>query len=110
MGWEGDCPRELVRRGRFEPKTMFSVFFKRSGLVHLSYLENGKTINHELYIEECLKSIVKVLKNEKNITRSVTKIVSAIDKKEWIKTFDKWVERMRLCISSQGYYFEHLLK
>ena len=173
---EGDCPRELVRQGRFEPKTMFSVFFKRSGLVHLSYLEKGKTINHELYIEECLKPIVKVLKNErpitgaknikfhhdnarphihknvfeylegekfvmmphppyspdlapcdfwlfdyikdrlgtckdaKELTRSITKIVSAIDKKEWSKTFDKWVERMRLCISSQGYYFEHLLK
>ncbi len=37
------------------------------GLIHLRYLEKGKTINHELYIEECLKPIVKILKNERPI-------------------------------------------
>ena len=34
----------------------------------MSYLEKEKTINHELYIKECLKPIVKVLKNERPIT------------------------------------------
>ncbi len=42
----------------------------------------------------------------KSLKASITKIVSGIDKKEWSKTN----EQMRLWISSQGYYFEHLLK
>ena len=29
----------------FEPKTMFSIFFKSYGVVHLSYLDKGKTID-----------------------------------------------------------------
>ena len=66
--YQGEKPRTVVRRGRFGPKTIFSVFFKRSDVVHLCYLESGKTINHEKYIDDCLKSIVKVLKKERPVT------------------------------------------
>ena len=34
---------------------MFSVFVKRSGVVHLCYLESGKNINHETYIDDFLE-------------------------------------------------------
>ena len=40
---EGQSPRTVVKRYQFEPKTMFSIFFKSSGMVHLTYLESGKT-------------------------------------------------------------------
>ena len=53
------------------PKMLFaeavSNLFKR-GLVHISFLEEGRTIDHHSYIEDCLKPIVKVLKNERPIT------------------------------------------
>ena len=48
--YEGEKPKTVVRQSRFEHKTTFSVFFKRSGLVHLCFLERGKPINHSVYL------------------------------------------------------------
>ena len=44
-----------------------------------------------------------------SLYESVTKFMKSLKKEEYKKTFDKWTERMELCISSQGDYFEHLL-
>ena len=35
---EGEAPRTVVKSGRFGPKTMFCIFFKKSGPLHISYL------------------------------------------------------------------------
>ena len=43
-------PETHVRRGRFEKKTMFSVFFRSSGLVHVTYVDKGETIDSKYYI------------------------------------------------------------
>jgi hypothetical protein len=37
-------------------------------------------------------------------------IYSFDKKKEYKKTFDKWIERMKLYVSNEGDYFEHLMK
>ena len=34
---EGESQITEVRQGRFKPKTMFSIFFKSNGVVHVSY-------------------------------------------------------------------------
>jgi hypothetical protein len=34
----------------------------------------------------------------------------SIPKEEYEKTFQKWIERMELCIQNNGDYFEHLIK
>ena len=36
---DGEKPLTVVRRGRYEPKFMYSVFFKTTGLVHLHVME-----------------------------------------------------------------------
>ena len=41
---------------------------------------------------------------------AITKITHSINKKDYIKTFDTWLERMQLCVYNQGNYFEHLMK
>ena len=41
---------------------------------------------------------------------SITEILSKIPQKEYLKTFEKWKERMELCIKYKGEYFEHLIK
>jgi histone-lysine N-methyltransferase SETMAR len=62
---QGQSPRTVVRRNRFEPKTMFSIFFKTTGLVHISYVDNGKAIDAESYIENCLKPTFAALKQQR---------------------------------------------
>ena len=42
---EGESPRTLVRQGHFKPKTILSIFFKSNGVVRVSYLDKGKTID-----------------------------------------------------------------
>ena len=42
--------------------------------------------------------------------QEVSKVMENIPEKEFKKTFDKLLERMELCISNNGGYFEHLMK
>jgi [histone H3]-lysine36 N-dimethyltransferase SETMAR len=58
----GDCPKTVVRRSHFEPKSMISVFFKSTGPVLIDCLERGKTIDNKYYIENCLKPAIKTVK------------------------------------------------
>lgn len=173
---EGESPATIVRPGKFDSKTMFTIFFKNDGPVLITYLERGQTIDAESYIENCLKPIVSTLNLERprsgaksykihddnarphvhksvnnfltehgiktirhppyspdlapcdfwlfsyikerldshdnaiSLSKQITKVLSAIDKKEWQKTFHKWIERMETCIKCKGEYFEHLVK
>ena len=65
--WVGkDEPaRTIVRRGRFEPKFMFCVFFKSTGPVYVNYLDRGKTIDAAYYIQQCLKPIVREINKQR---------------------------------------------
>lgn len=56
---EGENQRTVVKLGRYEPKLMFCIFFKQSGVVQITYFEKGATINHQSYIDYCLKPIVE---------------------------------------------------
>ena len=47
----GDPPPTVVRRSRFAPKTLFSIFFKSTGPVLIHHVERGQTIDHQYYIE-----------------------------------------------------------
>ena len=173
---EGEYPRTVVRRDRYEPKSMFSIFFRTTGMVHIDCLKKGETISSQYYIENCLEPIVNEINRQRpnsgtknmkflhdnarpHVTNGVksylndngftiirhppyspdlapsdfwlfdrikshldehtdvqsqklqiTKIMQEIPKDEYKKTFDKWVERMELCIMNDGHYFEHLIK
>jgi len=48
--------------------------------------------------------------DEKSLIKSITKIVKEIPHKEWIKTFNKYIERLEKCVDVEGSYFEHLMK
>ena len=56
---EGENVRTVVRRDRFEPKTMFSIFFKTTGVLHIDCMEKGLTITSNYYVENCLYPVLK---------------------------------------------------
>jgi histone-lysine N-methyltransferase SETMAR len=62
---KGQPPRTVVKQGRFDPKTMFSIFLKSSGLVHCSYVDKGKTIDSKKYIEDSLKPLIESIKMQR---------------------------------------------
>ena len=46
--------------------------------------------------------------NAESLASQIVEIVETIPYQEYIKTFNKWLERMRLCVENKGGYFEHL--
>ena len=48
MSWvkKGQSPRIITRLGRFDPKFMHTIFFKRSGVVQMPRLDKGKNMIH----------------------------------------------------------------
>jgi histone-lysine N-methyltransferase SETMAR len=61
----GDSPPTVVRHSHFSPKTLFSIFFKSTGPVLIHYVERGETIDHQYYIDYCLKSLIDNIKEQR---------------------------------------------
>ncbi|CAF1552172.1 unnamed protein product [Rotaria sp. Silwood1] len=175
--WVGanEPPRTIVRRNRFEPRTLFCFFFKSTGSLLIHKVDKGKTIDHDYYIDNCLIPVINEIRkkekssrttykmlhdngpphthpdvidylmeegieiiphpsyspdlapcdfwlndyiknkltdhtNEESLAQEVSTIVKNIPINEFKKTFDKLLERMKLCIENNGDYFEHLIK
>ena len=47
---------------------------------------------------------------QKSLASQIVEIVETISHQEYIKTFNKWLERMRLCVENKGDYFEILVR
>jgi histone-lysine N-methyltransferase SETMAR len=171
----GDPPPTIVRRNRFAPKTLFSIFFKSTGPLLIHRVARGQTIDHRYYIDNCLQPLIDEIKHRRpsygtnhiilhhdngkphvhkcvsdylqsegtetiphppyspdlspcdfwlfhlikrnlsdqsdaqSLQHAVTDFMYSLSAEEYRKTFDKWVERMQLCVDNQGYYFEHLM-
>ncbi|XP_065657983.1 histone-lysine N-methyltransferase SETMAR-like [Hydra vulgaris] len=65
---EGESPRTIVRCDRFQPKNMFYIFFKPTGVVHLGYVEKGDTITSEYYTKNCLKPLICEINKQRRKT------------------------------------------
>jgi len=61
----GQNARTVVRRDRFEPKHMYSVFFKTSGLVHIDVMEKGEAITAQNYKVNCLDPIFEETRKQR---------------------------------------------
>ena len=64
---QGQSPGTVVRRSQYEPKTLFSIFFRSNGGVLVHSVDKGETIDRFYYINNCLKAVVKELKQERPI-------------------------------------------
>ena len=64
---EGEKVRTVVKIGQFESINKFTIFYRTSSVVHISYLDKGKTKDHQTYIKDCLKTIVSTLKEQRTM-------------------------------------------
>ncbi len=63
----------------------------------------------DFWLFNCLKCSLDTYPDATSLARAITKELNSIPIHEYQKTFQKWIERMRLCIEHHGDYFEHLL-
>ena len=61
----GDPPPTVVREGRFAPRTLFSIFFKSTGPMLIHRIERGQTIDHQYYINRCLRPLIDEIKHQR---------------------------------------------
>ena len=61
----GNPPPTVVRRSRFAPRTLLSIFFKSTGAVFIHRVERGQTINHEYDINSSLEPVLEEIKNQR---------------------------------------------
>ena len=178
MSWvaEGDSASTVVKRNRYEPKSMFTVFFRSTGVVFVDCLESGQTVSAIYYRDNVLKPVMEKVREQKVISGvksmkilhdnarphtaklvktylqeegiiaidhppyspdlapcdfwlfskikreldshpdvqslkiQITEVLEKIPQEEYLKTFKKYLERMQLCITNRGDYFEHLIE
>lgn len=62
---EGQSPGTAVKRNRYEPKVLFSIFFKSNGFVIIHAVGKGQTIDRFYYIDQLLKRVIKEVKKQR---------------------------------------------
>ncbi|CAF1411319.1 unnamed protein product [Rotaria sordida] len=171
----GDPSSTVVRRSHFAPKTLPCIFFKSAGPVLIHSFKRGQTIDHQYYINNCLRPVIDEIRKQRlflgiqsiklhhdngrshmhedvvnylqsegvtimqhapnspglapcdfwlfnlikqdldhqddseSLHGAVIKFMLSLRKEEYKKTFDKWIQRMHLCINNWGDYFKHLM-
>ena len=63
----------------------------------------------DFWLFDYLKRDLGQYPDDQSLVKSITKTLKSTPIHEYQKTFQKWIERMRLCIEHHGDYFEHLL-
>ena len=61
-------PTTVVRRSKSEAQNFFSTLFKRNGPVLVHCVDEDKTVDHNYYIENCLKPFVKEIWKQRRST------------------------------------------
>lgn len=62
---KGESPKTVVRRGKYEPKTLFSIFFKSNGWLWIHAVDRGDTVDGGYYIDNCLEPLVEELREQR---------------------------------------------
>jgi histone-lysine N-methyltransferase SETMAR len=63
----------------------------------------------DFWLFELVKRQLTDAADAEDLESQITEVLRNIPKDEYLKTFNKWLERMQLCINNKGEYFEHLI-
>jgi hypothetical protein len=55
----------VVRRNKFAPGALFSIFFKSTGPVLIHHVERGETVDHAYYINNYLRPLANEIKYQR---------------------------------------------
>ena len=64
----------------------------------------------DFWLFDYLKQRLDSHSDVESLKSQITEVLLSTPKEEYLKTFKKYVERLKLCIYNRGDYFEHLIK
>ena len=86
-------------------------YLQAEGLTLLPYPPNSPDLSPcNFLLFDLFKQNLADQNDSVSLHDAVTNFMYSLNQEEYRKTFEKWVERMELCIDNQGDYFEHLMK
>jgi hypothetical protein len=80
---------------------------KTKVMVHPSY-QPGPSPS-KFWLLSCLKCSLDTYLDATSLAKALSRELHSISIQEYRKAFQKWIERMKLCIEHREDYFEHLL-
>ncbi|CAF3408292.1 unnamed protein product [Rotaria socialis] len=88
-----------------------STYLESQGIMKMLQPPNSPDLAPcDFWLFDLIKQNLTDQRSSVSLHRAVTKVMFSINEDEYKKTFDKWIERMKLCVYNHGDYFEHLIK
>lgn len=84
---------------------------RSEGVIAIQHPPNSPDLSPcDFWLFDLIKRNLPDQPNSETLQHAIAKFIYSLDKEEYRKTFDKWIQRMQLCVDNQGNYFEHLIK
>ncbi|CAF1684678.1 unnamed protein product, partial [Adineta ricciae] len=64
----------------------------------------------DFWLFDLIKRNLADQSDAESLHHATTEFMYSLDKEEYKKTFEKWIQRMQLCVDNEGHYFEHFMK
>jgi hypothetical protein len=64
----------------------------------------------DFWLFDLIKQNIDDQNDAESLHDAITTFMYSLNREEYKKTFDKWLQRMQLCVDNDGDYFEHLMK
>jgi histone-lysine N-methyltransferase SETMAR len=88
-----------------------SNYLESEGLTIIPHPPNSPDLSPcDFWLFDLIKENLTDQNDSESLYDAMSEFMYSINKEEYRKTFEKWIERMQLFIYNQGEYFEHLIK
>ena len=64
----------------------------------------------DFWLFHLIKQNIDDQNDAQSLHDAVTAFMHSLNREEYKKMFDKWMQQMQLCVDNEGDYFEHLMK
>jgi len=88
-----------------------SAYLQSEGLTIIPHPPNSPDLSPcDFWLFDLIKDNLSNQDDSESLHDAVIDFMNSLNPDEYKKTFEKWIERMQLCVDSHGDYFEHLMK
>ena len=88
-----------------------SGYLESEGLTIIPHPPNSPDLSPcDFWLFDLIKRKLTDQTDSQSLHDTIAEFIYSLDKEEYRKTFDKWIERMQLYVDNQGDYFEHLTR
>ena len=97
--------------GRSHVHQHVSDYLESEGTTTIPHPPNSPDLSPcDVWLFDLIKRNLNDHDDIQSLHDAINQFLYSLNKEEYRKTFDKWIERMQLCVDNYGHYFEHLMK